>query len=303
MVVKDIICDVSTKRIVFCVARGRMEFGEMALGLARSLKLINDSTPRVLMTDIEGVPWGRYFDEVVAPPGKRSALDKLFGCDLTDADAVLSLDVDMLAFKRLDPIFEFCQGKPFAVQGFWESTYPFHRRPAKEICEAYGLEAQYPRFNGGMAYYERGDKWSEILAAMRHAEAHYETLGFERFRAGYASEEVCMLDAMLKCQYVELIPDETQFQHSMAGLISKFDLDVLQNRCSATCFVDKLEYAEPTIFHAWRYKDYRLYWNELRKLRRAEETADSRPRGYVSRLSRLQRSIERRWMKNVRKWR
>lgn len=291
------------KRIVFCVARGRPEFGEMALGLARSLELINDRNPRVLMTDIEGVEWKRYFDEVVSPPGKRSALDKLTAFDVTDADQVLSLDVDMLAFRRTDDIFDYCAGKPFAVQGYWDGEGSFHAKPVSEICRQYGLDGRFPRFNGGMAYYERGEKWDELLAAMRHAEANYPSLGFETFRAGYASEEVCMLDAMLRCGHTDLIPMDLQFQHSLSGLVGPLHLDVARNECFAVCKSDRLEFARPYLFHAWRYKDYTVYWNQLRKLRRMEERADRQPREHTPRLWRWQRSIERRWMKHVRKWR
>ncbi|MCA1948378.1 MAG: hypothetical protein LDL56_09305 [Armatimonadetes bacterium] len=291
------------KRLVFVVARGRDEYAQMALGLARSLMLLNDENPRAVMTDIPGIDWGRYFDLVVPPPGPRSALDKLTACEVTDADRVLSLDVDMLAFKRLDPIFEYCQGKPFAVQGFWDSEGTFHKKPVEEILRQYGLPGPcFPRFNGGMAYYERGPKWDELLAAMRRAEADYEALGFDPFRGG-KSEEVCMLDAMLRTGYVELIPPRLQFQHSCSGLVSRLWLDVSRMECKCVCKADKLEYAEPILFHAWRYKDFTVYWNELRKLRRFEEIADGNRREFVPRLQRLRRSIERRWMKHVRRWR
>jgi hypothetical protein len=290
-------------RIVFCVARGKQQFAEMALGLARSLKLINDRNPRVLMTDIPGIEWKKYFDDVVAPPAARSALDKLFGCEVTGADQVLSVDVDMLAFKKLDDIFDYCRGKPFSVQGYWDHAGSFHAKQVADVIKQYGLEDRFPRFNGGMAYYERGETWSKLLGKMKEAEADYESLGFETFRAGRASEEVCMLDAMMKCGYVDLIDMDTQFQHSLSGLVGKLHLDVLKNECFATCKSDRLEFAQPYLFHAWRYKDYTVYWNELRKLRRIEELAESRPNEYTPRLWRIQRSIERRWMEAVRKWR
>ncbi len=289
-------------RLVFCVARGKDEYAQMALGLARSLMLINDENPRGIMTDIAGIDWHRYFDIVVPPPGKRSALDKLTGCEVTDADEILSLDVDMLAFKDLDPIFDFCRGKPVSVQGFWDDEGTFHKKPVAEILAQYNLKDKFPRFNGGMAYYERGIKWDELLAAMRHAEANYEPLGFDPFRGG-KSEEVCMLDAMMRVGYVDLMPPKLQFQHSCSGLIGKLHLDVMKNECRCVGKADKLEYAEPRIFHAWRYKDFTVYWNELRKLRRLEEIADKNRREFVPRLWRWQRSIERRWMKNVRRWR
>lgn len=292
------------ERILYCVARGRPEFGEMALGLARSLSLIGDTTPRVLVTDLQGYAWDRHFDRVIPPSGPRSALDKLLACETTEAQRILSLDVDMLAFKRMDEILAYCAGRPFAVQGYWDGEGSFHGRPVSEVCSAYDLkDGRFPRFNGGMAYYERGPVWKRLLARMKAAEADYAPLGFETFRRGYASEEVCMLHAMLTEGHVDLIPMETQFQHSMSGLLGPLHLDVTRNLCEAVCKSDHLEFARPHIFHAWRYKDYTVYWNELRKLRELEERADRQPREYVPRLARLRRSVERRWVERVRRWR
>jgi hypothetical protein len=112
-----------------------------------------------------------------------------------------------------------------------------------------------------------------------------------------------MLDAMLRCGYVELIPPELQFQHSCSGAVSKLWLDVSRMECKCVCKADKLEFAEPTLFHAWRYKDFLVYWNQLRKLRRFEEIADKNRREFVPRLQRIRRSFERRWVQYVRRWR
>lgn len=291
------------RKIVFCVARGKPEYAEMALGLARSLRLIGDATPRAILTDIESVEWSRYFDIVVRPTGPRSCLDKLTALDYLDADQVLSLDVDMLAFKRLDDIFAAAAGHPLAVQGYQEHEEMWHGRPVTDVIQRYDLPGVFPRFNGGLIYYERGDQWNQLLATARAAEADYESLGFATFRGGAASEEVCLLHAMLTVGPYHLLPMESQFQHSMAGAIGRLEIDILQNRCQGTCKTWKLEFAQPYLFHAWRYKDFRLYWDQLRALRIAEEKADLRPRDFLPRWKGLQRSIERRWIKNVRRYR
>lgn len=286
------------KRIVYTVARGKPKFAEMAMGLGRSLKLIGDTNLRYIATDIQGYDWKRYFDEVIPISGQRSALDKQLALETTDADQVLSIDVDMLAFKRLDAIFAYCAGKPFAVQGHWESEGVFHGLPVEAILAKHNID-RIPRFNGGLAYYERVEEFEELLRAMKQVETNYDSYGFDPFGRGqHASEEVCMLLAMVNLKRFEyLIPPELQFQHSAAGLVGKLHLDVLKNECRYISRQRYCEFYEPYLFHAWRYKDFFVYWRQLGKLKRLEKFEDDHPTLYMSRWVKLSRSIQRRILK------
>lgn len=285
-----------SKRIVFTVARGKARFAEMAMGLGRSLRLIGDTTPRVIMTDVEGYDWGKYFDLVLKPPTGRSALDKLTALEMTDADQILSLDADMLAFRPLDDIFDFCAGKPFAVQGFMRTTGNFHGVPVDTLLSKLGV-SQFPKFNGGLAYYERNAVYEDLLTSMRDAEARYEHLGFEWFR-GAVSEEVCMAMAMVQRNYYELIPPSMQFQHSAAGLIGKLHLDVMRGECTFVAHQEFAELCRPYVFHAWRYKDFLVYWRQLRKLKAISDFEDAHPSMYISQRHRWIRSLHRRILKS-----
>lgn len=285
------------KRIVYTVATGKRRFGEMAMGLARSLSLIGDTNPRVIVTDIDGFDWHRHFDEVLRPTGPRSALDKLTALERTDADQVLSLDVDMLAFKRLDPIFAYCGGHSMAVQGFEDTTGSFHGVPVSRVCETYGVSA-IPRFNGGMIYYERHPDFEEMLAAMREAESNYDRLGFDAFRSSQkVSEEVCVMHAILTVGKFHLIPQSFDFQHSAAGVIGKLHLDVATNTCRYVCRQESLRYHEPYLFHAWRYKDFWNYWRQIDTLERLERWHDAHGTMHLPRLHRIGRSIQRRFLR------
>ena len=292
------------RRVIYCVARGGANFAEMALGLSRSLRLIGDRTELVIATDISGYPWSRHFDQVVELKTPRSALDKLNAFEYVQADAVLALDVDMLAFKKTADIFAEGKGRPFVVQGSWDDQNVFHERPVQDFAIQYGLtDGRFPRFNGGLIYYEPQPKFFELHTAFRHAEENYDALGFPRFRQGYASEEVCVLDGMLRVGHVDMFPTERQFQHSMTGLLSDFRLNILQNECQATCKAwDQVEFANPYIFHAWRYKDFAIYWKQLRMLRNVERKTEGLQGGFLSRSMGLRRSIERRWIRHVRHW-
>ncbi len=284
-------------RVVLTVGRGKPKFAEMALGLGRSLSLIGDDTPRAVLTDLPEFPWARHFEKVIEPPGPRSALDKLLGLELTDADQVLAIDGDCLAFRRLGPIFEHCRGLGFAVIGHRQSQGMWHGADVAEVCRRLGVDS-VPSFNGGMLYYERTAETRELIEEMKRIEANYADSGFADFR-GNASEEVCVLLAMAKTGFGAIVPDETDFMNTGVGLIGELTLDVLRNDCRFVCRRHAVRFVRPYVFHASRYSNFAKYWKQLDLLAWLDAYADKHPYGYISPFSKLKRSVERRYLKYV----
>src|SRR5665213_294927 len=92
------------ERIVYTLALGNRKLAEGALGLGRSLKLIGDTTRRVVVTDQLGPTWSECFDEVIEPAegvDARSILER------NGIDQLLYVAPNCLAFRRLAPIFEY----------------------------------------------------------------------------------------------------------------------------------------------------------------------------------------------------
>jgi len=285
------------KRLVLTVGRGKPKYAEMALGLGRSLSLIGDDVPRAVVTDLEGYNWSKIFDQVIKPAGPRSALDKILGLELTDADAILAIDSDCLAFRRLEPIFEYCKGKKFVIVGHHQREGKWHGADVAQVCRELGVE-QIPSFNGGLIYYERCPETLALIEEMKDVERNFDKTPFERFRGG-ASEEICVLLAMAKTGIGEVIPDETDFMNTAVGLVGKLTLDVMRNDCHFVCRRHAVRFVRPYIFHASRYSNFRVYWKELDKLSWLDKYEDAHPYGYISGWAKLQRSIERRYLKYV----
>lgn len=282
------------ERVVFTVAVGKPKYGQMAMGLARSLHLIEDRTPRAVLTDLDGFDWKRYFDVVIRPEAPRTALDKLLALELTDAAKVLSLDCDMLAFRRLDEVFEFCNGKDLAVQGFPQSDGKWHGLEVADVCRKYS-KVSIPRFNGGMIYYERSEGAAALFARAREIERDYAATGFADFR-GNASEEVCVALAMLETGLGDMIPDETDFMSTGVGMVGKPRIDVLRNRCEFVCRRQRMRFIRPKLFHASRYTDFLFYWRQLSALERLERIEDTREPNARSPWIKARRSFGRRWL-------
>lgn len=284
-------------RVVLTVGRGKPKFAEMALGLGRSLSLIGDDTPRAVVTDLPEFPWTKHFQCVIPPPGPRSALDKLFGLELTDAEQVLAIDGDCLAFRRLGPVFELCRGMGFAIIGHTQSQGQWHGADVAEVCRRLGVDS-IPSFNGGMLYYERTPETLTLIEEMKRVEADYANSGFEHFR-GNASEEICILLAMAKTGLGQIVPDETDFMNTGVGLIGDLTLDVMRNDCRFVCRRHAVRFVRPYVFHASRYSNFHIYWKQLEVLEWLDAYAERHPYGYISPFSKLKRSIERRYLQYV----
>jgi hypothetical protein len=268
------------KRIVFTVATGRSGYAEQALGLARSLKLIGDRTPRVVMTDIDHPAWSSNFDEVVRPPKAISTyMLKLAALESTDADEVLFIDSDSLAFKRLDRVWSACEGADFAVQGTWITEGHWYGY-VEEILPKIGLD-RIPRFNGGVMFYRRSAATYRLIeAAQREAETYANT-GLDMFR-GTVPDEPCVALAIARTGIGRVLPETDNLMNTPVGVVGKLDIDIMRARCR---FIKHsmfdLRLIEPVILHAGKYVNNAIYWEQLAVLERLERYEDSHPFGFM----------------------
>lgn len=263
---------------MFTVARGKAKYGRMGMALGRSLQLIQDQTPRAVLTDLDDFDWSRYFDLVIRPTSERTSLDKLLALELTKADQVLALDCDSLAFRRLDEIFEYGSGSSFAVQGFHQSSGIWHGADVREICKRFNRES-IPRFNGGMLYYKRDTVAQSLIAKAKGFEASYGELGFVDFR-GNASEEVCVALAMMNANAGRIWPDEMDFMSTGVGMIRGLQVDILAGKCEFVSRRERVRFIKPHVFHAARYVNFMFYWRQVRALEALELAEDrSQERG------------------------
>jgi hypothetical protein len=287
------------KRVVYTFAIGKTKFAEAAMGLGRSLKLIGDSATRVVVTDRADFPWDECFDLVLPPSGASFEwlfFNKLDGLTRTDADQVLFVDADCLAFKRLDDIFDFCSGKGLCVQGELVSDGRWHIDVA-EFCRENGC-AGIPKFNGGMIYYERTPECEAFISKCFEIGSRAKAFGFDRTDLPI-NDEIGISIAMAQTGNGFLIPDVMDFQNSATGLIGKLHLDVRSNTCQFVCRRFDVRVVEPYIFHASRYMNFFIYWRQLKHLRHLSDYAKTKPFGYMSFWHKLQRSVERRLLKHV----
>ncbi len=294
------------KRIVYTLAVGKPKYAECAMGLARSLKLIGDTTTRVIITDIKGYAWDRYFDQVLEPQTTMEWIQfaKLTALDRTDADQVLFIDSDCLVFKRLDPIFDYCAGKGLCVQGVHVTSGEWLGK-VEDHLRVNNIQSM-PRFNGGMIYYERTDACRAMIANSFEEGKNAKQSGLI-CDTPWITDEGAISLAMARAGLdrngnCHLIPDELDYMNTATGLIGKLDMDILKNRCAFLCRRFDIRYVEPTIFHASRYINFVVYWKQLERLAWLEKYEDEHGFGYMSPLHKMERSIQRRYLKLTKKF-
>jgi hypothetical protein len=285
------------KRIVYTFAVGKRKYAECAMGLGRSLQFIGDTSTRVVVTDRSDFPWEECFD-VVLPPAEGGFewlfFNKLDGLKRTDGDQILFIDGDTLAFKRLDDIFDYCQGRGLCVQGEL-ITDEFWHVDAMTFCAEHGLSG-LPKFNGGFIYYERSTECENLVAKCFEIGARAKELGFDRTDAPI-NDEIGISIAMATTGKGFLIPDTMDFQNSATGLVGKLHLDMRTRTCQFICRRFDLRIIEPYLFHASRYINFFIYWRQLAFLEKMSRYAKTKPFGYISPSHKLRRSIERRILK------
>lgn len=253
-------------RAIFTVATGAPRYAEMALGLARSLELIGDRTPRYLVSDIADARLARWFAGVFEPDSNALPyLRKLDGLRLTEADQVLFIDSDSLAFRHTDEIFEHCKGMGFAVQGELRREGHWYGDLGK-LLPRYGLDA-VQRFNGGLIYYERGGDVQRLFDRANELALNYDETGLERFR-GQVPDEPCISLAMSLTGVGKLLPNELDFMNTPVGLVGKLHLSVRKNECRFVKRGNRMRFVRPAILHAAKYVNNWAYWRELRELER-----------------------------------
>ncbi len=258
---------------MFTIAVGHARYVEQALGLARSLALVGDRTPRVLVTDVDHPDVPRWFDRVVPPPPTdQPYLLKLAGLDVTEEDHVLFLDSDMITFGRLDPIFDYFANAAFGARGERITSGHWYGQVADYLPKL-GLTG-IPMINGGMVAYGRTDASRAVLAEARRVADAYPTLGLEAFR-GKVPDEPCMAIAMERTGLGVLAPDDTQFMNTGFGIVGPIELDVMRRRCRYLQRGRQMRLKTPLLFHAATFVNYVAYWRELDKLKRLE-TAPTR---------------------------
>ena len=173
---------------VLTIAHGDLRFARQAVALARSIRLRDPDLPLAVATDLDAALFEGMFDSIVrwdfsARPGLIAKLDLY---EMSPFQQTLFLDSDVLMYVSAEELFRYFAGSEFAVVG-QNSEHPdyFLKMEPIRFCVP---AATYPRFIGGLYYFERCDRSARIFRNAATWLAQYDELGIIRLR-GKPNEE------------------------------------------------------------------------------------------------------------------
>ncbi len=183
------------KRSIITIASGKTLYWDMAVNLARSFLVWNNSNSIefYIVTDLtEKLP--ADLDKIKVLRYEASALGKGFSSKLkldrfSQTQRTLFIDADCLCVGRLDSVFDRFEGRAVSVlggkisQGEWFGD-------VTSLLAAFGLPSM-PKFNGGIYYLEDSLLSCKVYEKARELETNYDELGLVRLR-GRPNDELLM---------------------------------------------------------------------------------------------------------------
>lgn len=219
------------KRHVLTIATGKIIYVEMAANLARSFLWWHPDTEIQfqIITDLESLIPNDLKAKVKIISIKPGELGEGFSSKLhldrfAQEGQTLFIDSDCLIFGNLESIFDKFKGHPVSVVGGFISEGEWFG-DVLQICKKFKIP-QYPKFNGGIYYLEKGLLAAKVYETARELEKSYDTIGFVRFR-NHAADEVLMALAM-QLNNQSPIPDDGTIMSDPLACPGDYRIDVIR---------------------------------------------------------------------------
>jgi hypothetical protein len=180
-------------RGVLTIAHGDRRYARQAVALARSIRLRDPQITLAVATDFDAAMFEGMFDLIVrwdfsSRPGLISKLD-LYA--MSPFEQTLFLDADILMYVSVEEVFHRLVGSEFAVIGQNASQPDYF--PVIEPIRARVPSTTFPRFFGGLYYFERSERVARIFRHAAEWLPQYDELGIVRIRGQINDEPLFSL--------------------------------------------------------------------------------------------------------------
>lgn len=253
------------ERGILIIAQGKERYIYMAKQIAISLKLSNPDIPRALVTDSSNEDLKKYYD-VIIPINKNLGFgfsQKIYMYDYSPFNKTMFIDVDCLVINKIDWIFDRFNTHPVSVLGKKIYSGALIGTTVETLKEKIGID-YLPTFNGGVYYFEKGEKASNVYKeAIDIFFNKYDELNLWKF-SGKPGDEPAMSIA-LAIHKMQPVPDEGKGMYTPVGQKGVFKMDALKGICE---FYKHGEKVTPAIMHfGGGYPEAFHYRRETTKLR------------------------------------
>ncbi len=255
----------NNERGILIIAQGKERYICMAKQIAISLAISNPDVPRVLVTDSAGEKLKKYYNRII-PIDNSFGIgysQKLYMYHYSPFKKTLFIDVDCLVIDSIDWLFERFNQHPVSVIGKKVTSGNLLGTSVELLKTAVNVD-YLPTFNGGVYYFEKGEKAEKVFKDAIHIfKNRYNELNLWKF-SGQPGDEPAMSIAMaMHC--MQPIDDEKKGMYTPVGQKGVFKMDALKGICE---FYKHGEKVTPAIMHfGGGYPEAFHYRREVAKLK------------------------------------
>ncbi|MBO9136781.1 hypothetical protein J5289_21490 [Rhizobium sp. B230/85] len=218
------------------IAIGAKKYIRQAEFLCRSLKKNMPGIPIAVVTDCESFVGN--VDFIVPPNSDYSigAIQKILIDTYSPFERTLFIDSDCIVTKPFNDQLLALRGFEFtpAMEHFVPSTgSDFYIVDLEKALSLVG-GSRFPKFNGGIYYFERGDFARKIFEMAREYAKSPEKLGIKRFDAAGVGDETVIALALAHYHVDNLYFDSGELMRTPTGLEGKITIEPLGGGCSFT---------------------------------------------------------------------
>lgn len=286
----------TSTRGVLTLAFGGVEYAQLAVTMARAIRLCDAETPLAVVTDLHARHFEGWFQHIVP---WQYAYPSFYECKfdlylMSPFDATLFMDSDCLALQPIRRVLDLFEGQEVSVAGHNVPMPWWFRDP--ERIRAWLPRETYPGFNGGMLYFRKSAAAERVFARAREWVAEYDALGVPRLDSGAINDEPMFSLAMAEqgCRALE----NTAHRIMYGPRRGRVEIDVLGGSCELEVRGDRVR---PMVCHfEGADKDRYEYAREAQRLRVAGRAGRISPVAAAlsdgaARLIWLRDAVRRRW--------
>jgi len=250
-------------RGLLTLAHGRQKYIDMAIQLARSIRLNSPNQTLAIVTDRSSEELRRWFDVVLPFKAEYGTglVHKVFLYEYSPFRETLFIDADCLVVRDLQFLWVLFEGRDVSAIGCEMRSGSWSGIDVQATREVLGIP-YVVQLNGGVYYFRRGDRSNQVFRTAQELIPRYQQLGIALLR-GQMNDEPLMSLAMA-LHHQRPVDDRGRGMRTRVGQTGDFELDVLKNRCR---FTKHGTVVEPAIMHfGGRHTGGFYYRRETRKM-------------------------------------
>lgn len=250
---------------ILTLAQGKQRYVDMAVNLAKSIRLNCPGVPIAIVTDRPELEMKSFFDHVIPvnPDYGLGLIQKIHLYEYSPFEKTIFIDADCLVVRNFSFLWDLFEGQDVSVIGNKLTTGTWAGMGVETVIQQ--IKAPYIiQLNGGIYYFRKGVKAASVYQKAQELLDRYDELGIAKLR-GQVNEEPLMSLAM-SIYRQDPVDDGGKGMRTPVGQSGVFTMDILKGTCA---FYKHGICVEPAIMHfGGGYPEAFHYRREIKKLNR-----------------------------------